>query len=303
MKNSFLTTLGIIFKRITGVKDISMLRKNIHKRYGMLVYHKKYTADELVSLMQEMGMKRGSMVCIHCAMKEFYNYRGTATELIDKILAVIGEEGTLAMPAFPIIPKDKREDYVFNPKTDKTGAGYLAETFRKYPGVKRSINVRHSVCAIGRQADYLLKDHTTCENCWDENSPWYRMCEQDALIFNLGMPRSYMGTWHHCVESLLRNEHPYYAQFFCDKATNRYIDDAGKIIEYKSLENGVERRTREKKVSRYFTSNEWCIEKISNLEVKVFYAKSALNKMLELGRKGITVYYVPDPKKYFHESH
>ena len=38
--------------------------------------------------------------------------------------------------------------------------------------------------------------------------------------------------------------------------------------------------------------------KISNLLINVFYAAPCLEKMLELGRRGITMYYVPSPKKY-----
>lgn len=270
----------------------------MHKKFGQLIYHKKYCADDIVRVMQEMGMKKGSVVCIHCAMREFYNYEGTTTELIDAILNAIGDEGTLVMPAFPAGELVNKKDYIFNAQADKTGAGYLAETFRKYPGVKRSINVRHSVCVIGQLADYLIKDHHHSENCWDENSPWYRMCEKDALIFNFGMPRSYMGTFHHCVESLLRNEHPYYKQFFNSPTINKYYDEVGNVKEYRSLESCIERRTRKKKVTRHFKSDDWQIRKISNLEIKVFYSKNALNKMLDLGRKGITVYYVPNPKKY-----
>lgn len=301
---SIYTNIGILIKRFTGIKDISAFRKKIHKFFGKLIYHKKYTTKELVDLMQQMGMCAGSMICIHCAMKEFYNFKGTAEELIKQILHVIGPEGTLIMPAFPDKKLCKHKGYIFNPKEDRTGAGYLAETFRKFPGVKRSLNVRHSICAIGSKADWLVKGHEICENCWDENSPWYKMCQEKALVFNLGMPRSYIGTFHHCVESLLRNEFPYYAQFFNTDTINYYYDKQGNVCEYKSKECNIERRTRGKKVTRYFTSDDWQIRKISNLEVKVFYSWNALNKMLDLGRKGITVYYVPSPHKYAfnHES-
>lgn len=298
MSQSIYTTIGCIFKKITGIKNVSMFRKEIHKRIGKFFYHKKYNAQDLVSIMSEMGMKNGSVVCVHASMKEFYNYEGTATDLIKAILNVIGPEGTLIMPAFPSGDLSGRKDYIFNAMTDKTGAGYLAETFRKFPGVKRSINVRHSVCAIGAQADFLLRDHFKSENCWDENSPWYRMCQLDALVFNLGLPREYMGTFHHCVESLLRNEHPYFAQFFNKRVINKYYDKDGDVMQYTSTECFIERRTREKNIFKYFDSEDWQIRKISNLEIKVFYSKSALTKMIELGRKGITVYYVPDPKKY-----
>ena len=216
--------------------------------------------------MQQMGMQSGSVVCIHCAMKEFYNYKGTAEELIKQILDVIGPTGTLVMPAFPDKKLSGQKGYIFNPKEDKTGAGYLAETFRRYPGVKRSLNVR-----------------------------------QNALVFNLGMPRSYMGTFHHCVESILRKEHPYYAQFFNTPTENFYYNEKGEVCKYESTECFIERRTRKRRVTRYFTSDDWQIRKISNLEVKVFHSRNALNKMINLARKGITVYYVPSPNKYSFE--
>ena len=80
---------------------ISLLRKDIHKRIGKLLYHQKYTADEIVETMCNLGMKKGSVICIHASMKEFYNYQGTAEELIKKIQTIITTEGTLIMPSYP----------------------------------------------------------------------------------------------------------------------------------------------------------------------------------------------------------
>ena len=80
MKKSLYTEFGILIKRVTGIKDISLWRKNLKKKVGKLIYHKKYSAKDLVRLMQSVGMKEGSVVCIHSSMKEFYNYCGTAEE-------------------------------------------------------------------------------------------------------------------------------------------------------------------------------------------------------------------------------
>lgn len=298
MKTSLYTRIGKAVKAVTGIQDISLLRKNIRRNFGKMFYRKRYTAEDLLTVMQAMGLKRGSIVCIHASMKEFYNYTGTAGELIEGILHIIGREGTLAMPAFPLYRYLRDPAYVFHPEQDQTGAGYLAETFRRYPGVKRSLNVQHAVCAIGKDADYLLKDHAGGQDCWDKTSPWYRLCELNALIFNLGMPRSYIGTFHHCVESLLQHEHPYWAQFFDEVQSYSYYDAQGKIQTYAARISRLERRTRESRVTRFFTAKDWQIRKISNLEIKVFYSKPCLNKMVALGRKGITVYYVPSPRKY-----
>lgn len=295
---SIYTNIGKLVKKVTGIKDMSVFRKDVHKKVGMIIYHQKYTVRNLVNIMVEMGMKRGSVICIHASMKEFYNFKGTAEELINEILEIIGEEGSLIMPSFPKKEYFLNKNYVFNPKTDKTGAGYLAETFRKRPDVIRSINVRHSVCAWGKHAKWLTQDHHRCHDCWDKDSPWQRMMQLNVIVFNLGMPYTYIGTFHHCVESVLQYEHPYWAQFFNTTVEYFYYNEDGMIQSYYEFESNLDRRTKEKKLFRYFDNRDWKIRKISNLEIKAFYTESCFPKMLELGRRGISVYYIPSTKKY-----
>lgn len=290
--------MGKAFKFLTGVEDISLLRKNIHKIIGKLLYYKKYNAKDIVEVMKTMGMHAGSVVCIHASMKEFYNFEGTAENLIQEILDVITPEGTLLMPAYPDQRYVHDKDYVFDPINDKTCAGYLAETFRLFPNVVRSINVQHSVCAWGKYAEWLIKDHQHCKNCWDENSPWYRMTRLNALNFTLGLPSHYIGTFDHCVEAILYKEHPYWAQFFNASYTYSYYNNEKNISRYSCIEGNLERRTRELRLMQYFSKEDYIKRKLSNLLIQRFDTKTCLDKMIELGRKGITMYYVPSPKSY-----
>lgn len=298
MGKSILTRAGSLFKSITGVQDISSLRKDIKKNVGKIVYHKKYDADELVMLMQQMGMKAGSVVCIHAAMKEFYNYQGDAKQLIDKILEIITPEGTLIMPALPDYRLRNNPDYIFDPEHEKTIAGHLAELFRHYPGVCRSISVQSSACALGKHAEWLTKDHHLGRNCWDEFSPWYRMTQLGCLVFCLGLPSSYIGTFDHCVEAVLYKEHPYWAQFFPEERTFRYIDADGTVQQYTNLLCTIERRTHEHNLINRLEGNIFRTTRLSNLLVKVFESDKCLPQMIDMGRKGITMYYVPSPKKF-----
>ena len=287
-----------MIKKLLGINDISLLRKSIKKSVGKIIYHKKYTAADIVSVMKQIGLKKGSVICIHASMKEFYNYRGTAKELIDLILNELGPEGTLMMPAFPHNHLRCKSNYIFDIENDPTGAGYLAEVFRKYPGVKRSINVQHSVCALGKHAQYLIKDHHKTHDCWDKNSPWQRMIELNGIVINLGMPSSYIGTFDHCVESILQYDYDYWAQFFTMKREYKYYAEDGKVMSYINYSCNIDRRTRESKVSKYFSEMEMKSCRLSNLLLKSYDAKACLDKMLELGRRGIGIYYVPSPKKY-----
>lgn len=295
---SIYSRLGKIIKKLFGIKDISLLKKDIHKNIGKLIFHKKYDSKDIINVMRTMGVDRGTVVCIHASMKEFYNFCGTADELINCIIGLIGEEGTLIMPAFPAKKLSQQSDYIFNVQEDSTGAGYLAEAFRKYSGVKRSINVEHSVCAYGKYADYLTKDHQYTHDCWDKDSPWQRMIELDAIVINLGMPSFYIGTFEHCVESILQYEHPYWAQFFTKKKLFRYYDAKGDVQTYINYTNEIDRRTRERRVYKHFNNEEMKEFRLSNLLIKGFRTKTCLEKMLDLGRKGIGIYYVPNPKKF-----
>lgn len=299
---SFITKTGLIFKHITGIQDFALFKKKIHKKIGKLIYHKKYTADDIVQIMRGFGMHKGSIICIHAAMREFYNYQGTAKELIDKILKVITYEGTLIMPAYPDQDRTHDENYIFDPKTEPTKAGKLAEVFRNYPGVIRSINVQHSVCAWGKYAKWLTQDHQNCKNCWDENSPWYRMTELNALCFCIGLPLHYIGTFDHCVEAILYKEYPYWRQFFSTEWTYKYKTDCNEIKSYHCVEGNIERRTREMRIIKYFNQEEHKIRKVSNLLIQMYKTQPCLKKMIELGRKGITMYYVPSTKGYQFEK-
>lgn len=300
MATSIYTRLGIVFKKITGVKDISLMRKNLHKKIGMVVYKKKYTTKDIIEALVRMGIKPGSVVCIHASMKEFYNFQGTAIDLIDAITNYLTQEGTLMMPAMPFreLKCINLNEYVFNPKTDRTAAGYLAETFRTYPNVVRSINTQHSVCAWGKYAKWLTEDHHKGNNCWDVFSPYYRMTQLNGIVINLGMPKFYIGTFDHCVEGILYKEHPYWKQFLSKRQTFHYYDNNGKVCSYSCYIGDIECRTRERRLTKHFNSEIHKQEKISNLLINVFYATPCLKKMLELGRHGITMYYIPSPKKY-----
>ena len=113
-------------KTIFHISDLNLFLRDVRLYSSKLVYCKKFTVVDLVNLMCEMGMKPGSTIVIHCAMKQFYNFSGTAEELIDAIIEKLGPEGTLCMPSYPF--DKKNENILFDVIKSPTAAGYLAET-------------------------------------------------------------------------------------------------------------------------------------------------------------------------------
>lgn len=296
-KNRIRKLLGIPLNEGLGVDSFI---KNWRLRVGPYLYKKKFSAVDVVEKMKHAGMKEGSVVFIQSGWAEFYNCTSTEDELICEILKAIGPEGTLAMACMPLLRKGK----IFNVKKTVTSAGLLAEAFRKYPGVKRSIHERHSVCAIGPKADFLLSEHHLGETAWDKKSPYYKLSEVDALVFGLGLGKYWVGTIIHCVDSLLKDEVPYYHDlFFTEKTEYRYIDYDGvekSYWNYDMPETGPKIR-----VGSYFKNRHICrkylhgnYQQISNLQITCWKANEVVPTLVSLGRKGIDSNLMPSKKGY-----
>lgn len=294
----------VIIKKVFGINGIQLFIKKKRKKINKLRYTKKYSATDLVTKMKELGLAKGSVVFIHSSMTEFYNYEGTAKELIQKIIDEIGEEGTLLMPAYPprkneLIKKaQSTNEVVFDVLKTPSGAGYLTEVFRKWPGVKRSINLQHSVCAYGKLAEYFTNEHHLSITAWDEKSPYYKMSQTETLVFAFGLPY-FLGTMIHCTESLLKDKYQYFSIFFTKNSSYSYKDKNGEIGIHNFLTHKVERKRDKKRIiKKYFDKNEFHTAKISNLRIEIVKAKYTLDLFLDLAEKGITMYSEPNPELY-----
>lgn len=273
-------------------------------RIGKHFYNKNYTARDIADAMKECGMSRGSVVFIQSRWAEFYNCESTPSEVIDEILKVIGPEGTLGMACMPSI----REGKIFNVKRTPTNCGLLAEAFRKYPGVKRSIHVKHSVCAIGPKADYLVSEHHLGDTPWDKKSPYYRLYELNALNFGLGLGKYWMGTIIHCADSLLKDELPYYNDMFnSEKTEYHYIDYDGtekRYWNYDMPQTGPKKRIGSyilcRRIVRKYLQGRF--RQVSNLQIICFDSRDLLSTTLSLGRKGVNSYWTPSKKGYKFEK-
>lgn len=284
--------------------NMRALIRSWHRRLGPIFYKQKYCAHDVVLAMERAGMKKGSSILIQSSWSEFYNCTNTPNELINEILHFLGPEGTLCMACMPYIKDNEPFDLV----NAKTTAGYFAECFRKVPGVKRSINTRHSVCAIGKNADYLLSEHHLGETAWDEKSPYYKLSLIDGLVFGFGLGSHWMGTIAHCPESLLKDKVPYYTDLWDKEMTEyRYIDYDGIEKSYKNYsmpESGPKMR-----LTSYFKQR-WIIEKylhshyqhVSNLQISCFEAKEVVTVLTDLARKGINICLTPSKKGYEFEK-
>ncbi|MCH5286606.1 MAG: AAC(3) family N-acetyltransferase [Christensenellaceae bacterium] len=118
----------------------------------------------------DLGLKPGDTVLVHASMKALNTAR-TPEEIIEDIQQVLGGEGTLLFPALTYESVNSDQP-VFNSETAEPCVGLLPSTFRKMPGVERSVHPTHSVCARGRLAHTLTVGHAMDDTAVGPHSPF-----------------------------------------------------------------------------------------------------------------------------------
>ena len=289
MKDSIVRLL----KRMLGINDLSLYIRKKKQKVEKLLYTKKYTADDIIHVMEKCGVNPGHPLIIHSAMGSLYNYVGTADELIDKIIDYLGPDGTLCMPAYP---QNKFDDtQVFDVRNTPSAAGYLTEVFRRRAGVKRSLNQLHSVCAIGRDADLITGEHHLSKTCFDEHSPYFIIGQLGGYSMSIGMPKWFVGTGEHVCESLLFGKLKFFTDKFDIKLTFQYLDKSG--LEYKhemnaksSNPNAYVRSHSTLLFDKYFDSQKFVRYKLSNIWICCCDMKYLYTRLVSLAIEGKTIY-------------
>lgn len=287
----------LLIKRFFGIDNLTLYVRRKRQNVEKIFYKKKYTANDIVKVLKEMGVKPGRPLIIHSAMHNFYNYQGTAEDLIDAIIDYLGPNGTLCMPSF--MHEKQNEKNRFDVKNSKSSAGYLTEVFRKYPGVKRSLNQLQSVCALGKDADRIIGEHHLSKISFDEHSPFYIIGQLEGYSVCLGMPKWFVGTGEHVCEALLFDELNFFKDKFSTPIEFTSIDYDGvehKQIMYTRTKHKYVRNKTTKLFDKYFDKSKYARIKLSNIWITVYDMKYLYETLYALAKQGITIF--KEPKFY-----
>ncbi len=153
------------------------------------------TQETLIHDLQRLGLAKGDTVLVHSALSALGHVEGGADTVIDALLAVIGCEGTLAMPAL--------SSGVFDLHKSPAKVGLITETFRRRKGVVRSFHPSHSVTAYGAHALALTAGHLQCPTACGEGTPYAKLMEMGGKILLLGVDQD-RNTSLHTLEAMVR---------------------------------------------------------------------------------------------------
>jgi aminoglycoside 3-N-acetyltransferase len=162
------------------------------------------TVSTLEADLQKLGVEPGSVLLVHSSLSALGWVAGGPVAVVQALLACLGSEGTLVMPAYsgeytdpkgwenPPVPKCwwpviRKEMPAFDPQITPTRyVGLIAESFRTWPGVLRSDHPHTSFCALGPRAGEICADHPI-EDSVGEKSPLGTVYGLDGRVLLLGV--------------------------------------------------------------------------------------------------------------------
>lgn len=216
---SLKVTLFSFFKKYTPfVIDIGRSIKKIGKRFTLAQKKKSnsvVTKEMIEEGLKKIGVKEGDNIILHSSLSKMGYVKEGPKTLVDAILSVIGEKGTLMCPSFAHQTFSKYyldSDPVFDLLHSPSKAGAVTEYIRKLPGSKRSFHPTDAVSAIGPLAEYYTNSHFGQLTPYNEKSPYFKLAATDGKILNIGVPLNTSCTNLHTLEDAVDFKYPVYHQ-------------------------------------------------------------------------------------------
>lgn len=129
-----------------------------------------YSKEQIKNDLQNLGISRGDMLFVRISYRAIGKVEGGPKTVIDAILEVIGEDGTLLATAFPqrirSYSKWLHRNHVYR-QGMKASTGAIPTVMASYPQARYSSNPISPYVAIGKYAEYLTSKHTPESESYD----------------------------------------------------------------------------------------------------------------------------------------
>lgn len=147
------------------------------------------TKNEIIEGLRELGLAAGDVVVVHSSLSSFGEVEGGADAVVDALLEVLGDDGTLIVPTFNYAPE------VFDPQQTRSQVGAITEAVRIRSDAIRSLHPTHSVAAIGPLAEAITEGHWKTHS-FARGSALFKALQAHARILQLGVTHTSNSTIH-----------------------------------------------------------------------------------------------------------
>lgn len=231
--------IKIILKKIIPSQKRGYLKKA--KRHIISFFknsnNKKTTLKELENaIREELGIKKGDRIIVASSFG-YLNAAYSPKELVQLLMDIITEEGTIMMPYYPPMNSDEwaKGGYVFDMNETKSGMGVITNVFSKMPNVIKSTHPIKAVCVWGKDAAVIAEGHEKASTPFYWDSPYGKLLKMGCKSIGLGLKN--IPIFHTFEDVLLPNKEAYY---YPKKYTLKVITPEKEEIKIETLVHNTE---------------------------------------------------------------
>jgi aminoglycoside 3-N-acetyltransferase len=177
--------------------------------------------DKLVFEFKRIGLSIGDVVLVHSSFKSFGKVDGGPQTVINALIKVLGNEGTLIVPRFNF--DFSTYGITWDVRSTPSHMGIISEFARKDPRSRKVFHPIYPFSIIGKHANELVQHRY--KGGYSKDSIFNQLLVLDAKIIQIDKVYKSTTIIHH-VEEILKVDYKYYKNF-----TGCVIDENGKKYE------------------------------------------------------------------------
>jgi aminoglycoside N3'-acetyltransferase len=254
------------------------------------------TRDDVVEALRAVGLGAGDGVFVHSSLSRLGHVEGGSATVLEALDEVLGPEGLVAMPAFPLVGGTVEflsTDPVFDVRSTPSTMGALTEEFRNLPGTSRSLHPTHSVAARGPGGGELVRGHAQAPTPFGDGTPFARMIDRGMhqVWIGVGLP---IFTLYHAFECRRPGGFP--IEVFLPEPMNaRCVDEHGEELVVATLVHDpvVGRQkdpTRKRLRDRLVAAGVLHVAPLGRGEVMAARMPELMDELERALRDGLTIY-------------
>jgi aminoglycoside 3-N-acetyltransferase len=260
---------------------------------------RSYGETELLAALRGLGIAEGDTLMVHAGFDRLSGFKGSPSKVIDTLLTAVGPRGNLLMvsmaymsSAYEYLKRGKP----FDVRKTVSHMGIVSETFRRRPGVLRSLHPSNPVLAFGPQAEWIVEGHEDCRQPCGPGSPFDKMYRLQAKVL-FHDASIYTLTFFHYLEDMLAERLPF--KLFREELMDaQVIDQRGlaRIVQtYAYSEEAIRRRRPQIMSAELDRQGLIRRARVGNSRLILLYTPDLVRVVNAMAERSVFFYDSPDP--------
>jgi aminoglycoside 3-N-acetyltransferase len=197
---------------------LSLLKNNLRTKKKLVATNSSIDLKSIKSYLRSIGIKKGDIMIVHSAFGSFKNSGLSPDDIIDFLIDIVGDQGTLVMPVIRKYPESPTVEealdadvsdieFTYDVKKSQIWTGIIPKTLMNKPGSTTSKFPINTITAFGPESGKMIQGELEGDSPTPNgvNSSWKYCTDQDAWVVSLGVDLTHSLTMIHTAEDV-KNE-------------------------------------------------------------------------------------------------